>query len=74
MNRRIFLLSGLAISTLLGGCIGDQESRDFFYSGWVNPERGANRRMYGTDLPPEEMRNGRRPEDSFSNRDPLQTP
>ena len=46
------------ILALLSGCTADQETRDFFYSGWVNPERGANRRLYGTDYPPEDMRNG----------------
>ena len=52
-----------AVLALLSGCQADQESRDFFYSGWVNPEQGANRRMYGTDLPPDSLRDGQRSSD-----------
>ena len=56
-------LSAALIALLFTGCEADQEERDFFYSGWVHPEQGANRRMYGTDKAPEDMREGLRQTD-----------
>ena len=44
----------LLAAVLLGGCNPDPESRDFFYSGWLNPQEGSNMRMYGTKKAPEE--------------------
>ncbi len=37
---------------LLAGCEIDQEDKDFFYSGWVHPQKGADERMYGKKGPP----------------------
>lgn len=43
------LLLVLAIPLLLPGCASDvsQDDHDFFYSGWRNPERSSQERMYG---------------------------
>ena len=39
----------LATSLLLSGCAKDvtSEEHDFFYRGWVHPERGSQERMLG---------------------------
>ena len=39
----------LAVALLLTGCASDlsPEERDFFYTGWVHPERAAQQRMSG---------------------------
>lgn len=47
-----FLL--LIVLSLLAGCEVDQETRDFYYSGWVNPQEGSNMRMYGSKKGPQE--------------------
>ena len=38
-----------AMPLLLSGCASDlsPEERDFFYRGWVHPEKTAQERMYG---------------------------
>ena len=40
-------LAALTLALLLAGCATDNEDRAFFNEGWVKPEEGANRRMYG---------------------------
>ncbi len=40
-------LALLAVALLLGGCATDSDDRAFFNTGWVKPEDGANRRIYG---------------------------
>ena len=37
----------LAVVLFLGGCAKDNDDRAFFNSGWIKPEDGSNRRMYG---------------------------
>lgn len=41
-------LALLAVALCLGGCSTDSDDRAFFNSGWLKPEDGANRRMYGS--------------------------
>ena len=41
-------LALLAVALLLGGCATDSDDRAFFNTGWLKPEDGANRRMYGS--------------------------
>ena len=41
-------LALLAVALLLAGCAKDSDDRAFFNSGWIKPEEGANRRMYGS--------------------------
>ncbi len=40
-------LALLAVALFLAGCAKDNDDRAFFNSGWIKPEEGANRRMYG---------------------------
>ena len=40
-------LAALALALLLAGCSTDREDQVFFEQGWIKPEQGANRRMYG---------------------------
>ncbi len=42
----------LALAALLAGCSTDREDQVFFEQGWIKPEEGANRRMYGLRPPP----------------------
>ena len=44
-------LALLALTLLLAGCSSDREDQAFFEQGWVKPEQGANRRMYGARQP-----------------------
>ena len=46
-------LAALALALLLAGCATDNEDRAFFNDGWLKPEEGANRRMYGLRPPVE---------------------
>ena len=45
-------LAALALALLLAGCATDNEDRAFFNDGWIHPDEGANRRMYGQRVPP----------------------
>jgi hypothetical protein len=40
----------LLAAALLSACDTSQEDRDFYYSGWLHPERDANKRIYGGDI------------------------
>ena len=42
----------LALALLLAGCSTDREDQAFFEQGWVKPEEGASRRMYGRPTAP----------------------
>ena len=44
-------LAALALALFLAGCATDAEDRAFFNTGWIKPEAGANRRMYGPRTP-----------------------
>ena len=44
-------LALLTLALLLAGCAKDDEDRAFFNEGWIKPEEGANRRMYGLRQP-----------------------
>ena len=37
----------LTLGLLFAGCATEYDDRAFFNTGWVKPEEGANRRMYG---------------------------
>ena len=45
-------LAALTFALLLTGCATDNEDRAFFNDGWLRPDEGANRRMYGPRVPP----------------------
>ena len=45
-------LALLTLTLLLAGCSTNREDQAFFEQGWVKPEEGANRRMYGRRTPP----------------------
>jgi uncharacterized lipoprotein YmbA len=34
-------LLALVAAALLSGCAGDQQEQEFFYRGWINPNRPA---------------------------------
>jgi uncharacterized lipoprotein YmbA len=34
-------LLALVIAAFLSGCAGDQQDQEFFYRGWINPNRPA---------------------------------
>jgi len=44
-------LAALAVALVFGGCAKDNEDRAFFNEGWVNPEEGATRRLYRSQVP-----------------------
>ena len=44
-------LALLALTLLLAGCSTNREDQAFFEQGWIKPEEGASRRMYGTRTP-----------------------
>ena len=44
-------LALLALTLLLAGCSSDREDQAFFERGWIKPEEGASRRMYGLRAP-----------------------
>ena len=49
-NPKVILAPLLILVTLLlSGCAMDAtpEEQDFFYHGWVHPERASQERMYG---------------------------
>ena len=46
------VLAALALTLLLSGCSTNREDQAFFEHGWIKPEEGANRRMYGPGVPP----------------------
>ena len=41
----------LMLAVLFAGCSSDREDQAFFEQGWIKPEQGANRRMYGARQP-----------------------
>lgn len=45
-------LAALTFALLLTGCATDNEDRAFFNDGWLHPDEAANRRMYGSRVPP----------------------
>ena len=45
-------LAALTLALLLAGCATDTEDQAFFNDGWLHPDEGANRRMYGQRVPP----------------------
>ena len=45
-------LAALALTLLLSGCSTNREDQAFFEQGWIKPEEGASRRMYGLRRPP----------------------
>ena len=45
-----YLLLLVLSAGLLTACDTSQEDRDFYYSGWLHPERDSNRRIYGGDV------------------------
>lgn len=45
-------LAVLFAAALLSACDTSQEDRDFYYNGWIHPERDSNKRLYGGDLEP----------------------
>ena len=46
------VLAALALTLLLSGCSTNREDQAFFEHGWIKPEEGASRRMYGPGVPP----------------------
>jgi hypothetical protein len=42
-----YLFAALIVALLFAGCADDisQEDKDFYYSGWVKPNRGEEKRM-----------------------------
>lgn len=46
-----YLLAALFVAVLFAGCASDlsQEDRDFWYSGWVKPNKGAEKRFSGSN-------------------------
>ena len=46
-----YLVLLLAV-TMLSACDTSEEDRNFYYNGWMHPERDSNKRMYGGDVPP----------------------
>ena len=45
-------LALLALTLLLAGCSTNREDQAFFEQGWIKPEEGASRRMYGRPTSP----------------------
>ena len=45
-------LALFVLTLLLVGCSSDREDQAFFEQGWVKPEEGASRRMYGRPVSP----------------------
>ena len=45
-------LALLALTLLFAGCSTNREDQAFFEQGWVKPEEGASRRMYGRPTAP----------------------
>ena len=50
--RSLALLALLALTLLLAGCSTNREDPAIFEQGWIKPEEGASRRMYGLRPPP----------------------
>jgi hypothetical protein len=40
----------LLIAALLSACDISEEDRNFYYNGWMKPERASNQRIYGGDV------------------------
>jgi hypothetical protein len=51
IRKAIRLLSMCATGLVLSGCASNPEDRAFFNTGWVNPEKGAEERMFPTKKP-----------------------
>ena len=45
-----FLLAALLATVLFAGCETSQEDRDFYYDGWMHPERASEKRMMGREI------------------------
>jgi hypothetical protein len=40
-----YFLVGLLVMFLLTGCVTDSEDRSFYYGGWLQPEKAADKRF-----------------------------
>lgn len=42
-----YVFASLIVALLFAGCADDisQEDKDFYYSGWVKPNKGAEKRL-----------------------------
>ena len=44
-------LAALGLGLLFAGCATERDDQAFFNRGWLKPEEGANRRLYGEPKP-----------------------
>ena len=40
----------LLLAALFSACDTSEEDRNFYYNGWLHPERDSNKRIYGGDI------------------------